>query len=276
MILKVEEKYYSFMNEMIEYLSECKEIQIKQLIEYFITRHNVNNEFIIEIIHYLQSKGSIVITEDNVIFQNNKIKMVTKPEIEQMEKIEEKYPQICVSFPPFDIYGLESKISQHNMNFDTLKNSFHRLFNSATKTIGICSPFLEYNGIDDFLPVLLKKAKEGVKIQILSRQISDKDPNNRYNQILDVKKVFNDHKLPISIRNYHYYLNGKIASSTHAKIVVIDSLYAYVGSGEIRKNSFEKNFEIGIIVDGEEARKIGIIFNDLYSVSEELFNEEVI
>jgi len=50
-------------------------------------------------------------------------------------------------------------------------------------------------------------------------------------------------------------------------MIVCDYEHAYVGSGELRKNSFDKNFEVGIVLKGEKAFQLGIIFDRLFSVS---------
>jgi len=74
----------------------------------------------------------------------------------------------------------------------------------------------------------------------------------------------------IQIRNYHYNSYNYVNSSTHAKFIVCDEKVACVGSGELRKNSFEKNFELGVITNGIKAKQLDIIFNELFSVSKEI------
>ena len=53
-------------------------------------------------------------------------------------------------------------------------------------------------------------------------------------------------------------------------MIVCDYEYAYVGSGELRRNSFDKNFEIGVILEGGKAYQLGKIFDKLFSVSAEI------
>ena len=57
------------------------------------------------------------------------------------------------------------------------------------------------------------------------------------------QNIFEQRNPSISIHNYHFFKERSVVSSIHAKIIVCDYKYAYVGSGERRKNSFDKNFE---------------------------------
>ena len=56
--------------------------------------------------------------------------------------------------------------------------------------------------------------------------------------------------------------------------MIIDKKTVYIGSGEIRKNSFMKNFELGITVKGTLARDVSKIFDYLILVSEEIIENE--
>ena len=118
---------------------------------------------------------------------------------------------------------------------------------------------------------MIKKAKLKVSLQILSRQIKIEEKNSRYTDIKKVYECFLKKGLErfIDIRNYYYQSkDNKLMSSIHAKIIIIDDNLAYVGSGEIRKNSFEKNLEVGVILTGSKVSELTLIFNKLFSKSE--------
>jgi len=268
MKIEIEKKYQTLFDTLTEILLQNPRIRIDQLKKKVLAAHSVNEEVIDEIIYYLLSKDYLAIVEPSKKFERTKIKMIEKPEIKLIGgHVREEYPKILISLPPYNIFGLGTELSQLDFPVNTLKEEFQKLFENANHSIYICSPFLEYDGFDTYLPTLLSKAKDGVDIKIIARQISDTDPDTRYGQIKRIQKIFGEKNAPIYIRNYHFFKERGIVSSTHAKMIVCDYEYAYVGSGELRKNSFDKNFEVGVILKGEKAFQLGKIFDKLFSVS---------
>jgi len=276
MKIEVEKKYHRLLESLTDILIQNSDIKISDLKKEILAVYPVNEEVIHEIIYYLLLKGCLAIVTPNKKFGNSKIKLIEKPEIKLKDgKAKEEYPKIVLSLPPYNIFGIETELRQMDFPINTLKEEFQKLFEKANRNIYICSPFLEYNGFDNYLPTLLTKAKNGVNIKIIARQISNTDPNNRYEQIKKIKKDFEKENAPISIRNYHFFSGRNIVSSTHAKMIICDYEYAYIGSGELRKNSFEKNFEIGIILRGEKAYQLGKIFEKMFSVSSDILMERI-
>lgn len=177
----------------------------------------------------------------------------------------------CVSLPPFNIYGLTDFLERKNIKINLLKDEFSKLFESAKMTIKICSPFLEWNGFVFFKDILLLKARQKVKIKILSRQINKNDNYTRFENVKRIFDFFRSNSLEdqVEIRNYYFQTEDKkLASSIHAKLIIIDNKQAYIGSGEIRENSFKKNLEIGFILAGEKVPELVLIFDNIFSKSE--------
>jgi len=275
MKIEVEKKYQTLFDTLTKTLYQNPNIRIEQLKKKLLSTHSVNEEVIDEIIYYLLSKDYLAIIEPNKKFERNKIKLIEKPEIESIgDREREEYPEILITLPPYNIFGLETELIQLDFPINTLKEEFQKLFEKANHSIYICSPFLEYNGFDTYLPTLLSKAKDGVDVKIIARQISNTDPDSRYEQIKRIQKIFKEKNTSISIRNYHFFNDRVVVSSTHAKMIVCDYEYGYIGSGELRKNSFDKNFEVGVILKGEQAYQLGKIFDKLFSVSTNIPIEE--
>ena len=179
--------------------------------------------------------------------------------------------EICMTFPPFNIYGLTNFLNNQKIKINTLLNEFEKLFSSARKNIKICSPFIEWNGFEYFKDQLLLKATKGIQIEILSREISNRIGNTRNSDMFKIYKSFDNEGLTnnIKIRNYYFLTEeNRLASSIHSKLIVVDGETAYVGSGEIRKNCFEKNLEIGLILRGEKVKELELIFDSIFSRSE--------
>lgn len=275
MKIEIEKEYGALFHTLIKILLQNPGIKIGELKKRILASHSVNEEVIDEIMEYMLSKKCLEIIEPRKKFERAKIRLVEIPEVELIGgSIREEYPKIIVSLPPYNIFGLQTELKRLDFPISTMKEEFQKLFERANHSIYICSPFLEYNGFDIYLPILLSKAKTGVDIKIVSRQIGIADPDSRYKQIKKIHRIFKENKASISIRNYHFFEEKMVSSSIHAKMIISDYEYAYIGSGELRKNSFDKNFEVGVILKGEQAHQLGKIFEKIFSVSTPIFEEE--
>ncbi len=269
-------EYNVIFNNLEQVFLSRQKLSIQELLSY--KEVNVfNSEKVIALIKLLISYDKIhILDSENKKFMDYVIQWNTLKKIADLPQIKELYfdsTEICLSLPPFDKFGLIDFYRDKNINVKTLKSQFYSLFNEAKKTIKICSPFLEWNGFTYFQDVLLSKAQQNVKIEILSREISSSENNRRFEEFRKIYECFKSKNLEnnLFIRNYYYRTeNKKLASSIHAKIIIIDNIKAYVGSGEIRKNSLEKNFELGLIVSGEKVTELKNIFKGIFARAEEV------
>ena len=223
--------------------------------------------------HLIRKNKLVVITEgerfeEHLLRWNSDNILLNFPTISRNEF---ENVEICMTLPPFNIFGLTNFLNNQKIKLNTLLKEFEILFSSARKNIKICSPFIEWNGFKYFQDQLILKAKKGIQIEILSREISHRIGNSRNSDMFKIYKSFESKGLAdrIKIRNYYFLTEeNRLASSIHSKLIVVDGEIAYVGSGEIRKNSFEKNLEIGLILRGEKVKELELIFDSIFSRSE--------
>lgn len=270
MKIKRGSKYEKPLNTLIRILEGEEDIEINKIKDIICDKYNTNEEIIDNLIFYLIDNENIKIIDESKRFNNQKITLVDKPDLKLETIKEEKYPKMVLTLPPFNKYGIESKLGDLISDKNNLKKSFMALFKKASSNIYICSPFLEYTGIEPFINILISKAKQGVNIKVLSRQIKKNNHNTRYKQIEKLKKHFIENDCKINIRNYYYQHENRLASSTHAKMIIVDKYLAYIGSGELRQNSYNKNLEVGLIIRGEKAEKLGELFEYMFEISEEI------
>lgn len=268
--LYLEPEYFRLFESLIDLVSVNHGINISKVVE-ILSIEGFDVDTINESINYFLSRGYFYKLDKNEKFENSSLGFKKKPDIHLVKnKTVLKFPKLVMSLPPYDTFGFKRNLELTNINYSNIKDEFKELFECSEESIYICSPFLEWNGIDTFLPILKSKAKEGIDIKIISRQIDKNDFQNRYEDIKKVNDYFRTNSSRVQIRNYHYHSKNYVISSTHAKFIVCDNNMAYIGSGELRNNSFEKNFELGVIIQGEKAKQLGIVFNKLFSVSEEI------
>ena len=187
-------------------------------------------------------------------------------------KMVEENKKLVLSLPPFEEFGLNAFIKKNNIKFISLKEAILQVIQLANHTINVSSPFLDIERIPEIRDELLSKAYSGVKIKILVRESFREDDPTRMNSIQSfLKRAKKANALEnISISDYHYGKNPYVNSSTHAKFVIADSKYMYLGSGELRKNSIDKNFEAGLLSSGKEVGDLEKIFLELFKKSEDL------
>lgn len=264
--LIIDREYFNLFESLLELISNGQSFTTNEIIQKLL-RKGYEKEPVQESIFYLIAQNFLEIVDTSKRFENIKLKLHKKPELSlAKEKEIEDYPKLVMNLPPYNIFGLKTKLQTFEIPYYDLKQELKHLFKNASENIYICSPFLQLNGFQFFIPILIDKAKRGVDIKIISRQIAKKDKQNRYEETKKIYKKFRKENADISIRNYHYQ-TSELKSSTHAKFIICDNEYAYIGSGELRKPSFEKNFEVGVILVGEKALHLSYMFESLFSVS---------
>ncbi len=132
----------------------------------------------------------------------------------------------------------------------------------------ICSPFAEFGGLVRFVEPLAARLRAGVKLFLLSRQVAPGDVDSRYRQIRKFLETLTSMGAPLArvqVGNYHFSDLHRVESSTHAKFVVIDGRKAYIGSADFRPHSFDRNFEVGVLVDKATASELRRVFLTMFS-----------
>ncbi|WP_440952214.1 phospholipase D-like domain-containing protein [Methanococcoides sp. FTZ1] len=151
------------------------------------------------------------------------------------------------------------------------KDCFRFIFKSATKELRICSPFMQKNVIDAFPEIktlFANSLNRGVHITILSRELFGKR-SNELEWVKEIAKQTGNSDL-LQIFDYHYgdLDTNKVFSSTHAKLLIADHNFAYLGSAELRQNSLSANFEVGCMLKGNKVHEICEIFDYMVSYGE--------
>lgn len=173
---------------------------------------------------------------------------------------------IVVSKPKIHGFSLET-VQGRNGLIETI-DCFKTIINESVHTLRICSPFVERNVVAtknraDFETLIKNALFRGVRIKILTRELK----NGKEEQVQWLQNIASsvEKENLLEIRDYHYeYSNKRIESSTHAKMVIADNELAYVGSGELRKNSLLVNFEVGIQLRGPSVFGLVEVFDAIF------------
>lgn len=178
--------------------------------------------------------------------------------------------RMVVSTPHLIEISVNEMIKRNEMI--NLKECFEYVFQSAEQDIRICSPFMQ----DDILreeafpqiKLLIKSAFErGVLVRIITREIDQKKSGD-IKWIIDLAESVGAQEL-LKITDYHITRDYRVYASTHAKLIVADKHLAYIGSGELRKNSLNVNLEIGCLVEGDIVAGLCEIFDYMFEKGDE-------
>lgn len=196
--------------------------------------------------------------------EENIIKLIEKPDLEERARVKS-----VVSTPHLSEISINN-IKKRNDILD-LKDCFRKVIENSSERIRISSPFIQKNILDENafpeLKLLVEDSfRNDVEIKIITREIRNKR-NDDLNWIIKIAKKL-DRLDRLKIVDYHVKKNNKIYASTHAKILIADRKMAYVGSGELRKNSLNVNLEIGSLIEGDMVVGLCEIFDYMFSKGE--------
>jgi hypothetical protein len=225
-------------------------------------------EYIKDLLFYLLELNTVEISQSKNPFLNSKIilrkKIIINTDIKEEDNI-----KLVLSMPPFNKFGFKDYLDKEEITYNSIKEEFIKLIKNSNHEILICSPFISFENIEEIKRLIIKKAAEGIDIKIITREILSKPKSKRFQSLKEFYKEIERLNLEkfVSIKEYHFSKNNKVLSSTHSKLLIIDNKIAYIGSGEIRLNSFEKNFESGIVIQNNKVKELKKIYDLMFSVS---------
>ncbi|MBW7954521.1 hypothetical protein H3C61_01785, partial [Candidatus Gracilibacteria bacterium] len=158
--------------------------------------------------------------------------------------------------------------SYKDVFLEIFENDFNGEKFEISKNNLVLSPFSSREKLE----YLIQNAKKSIKIY--SHNFGDEDiknilVNQRQNNILiqmifpDLKKVSSNKEIINDLKSNKIYIKIIDKPEIHAKTILIDDEYLYIGSINFSNYSIDKNREIGILIKNQEIIKNFLdIFND--------------
>jgi hypothetical protein len=133
---------------------------------------------------------------------------------------------------------------------------------TAKERFVVMTPFLDEIG-GELLIALFKQVSSSARKQLILRTMAD--------GALPVGYVTAKAELlQIGVEVFNFRLEalaGKGSETFHAKVALADSQSAYVGSSNMNKWSFQYSLELGLLVSGQAASRIGQVIDAVTRVS---------
>ncbi len=172
-------------------------------------------------------------------------------ENEQLTTNDESF-QIVMTLPSYICRTFLHDHPSVGLTSETLQ----KMFSEAKTEICIISPY-----IDASISFLMQGVDETISVRVLttpSTGVSKKEAPNATLERLSKVKNFSTRYIRESFDRIQIY-------QIHAKLVLIDKKYAYIGSANLKETSIFHNFELGYIIN--EPR----VILELYEIFEDIY-----
>jgi len=133
-----------------------------------------------------------------------------------------------------------------------------KLVRDSRRSLKIVNPFFSDETSKILETILPGKTEDGVKVEVFTREVMNKDGNFKYLSRL-VKSIIED-GMP---KNFRIFEFSEEVGFLHAKVLVRDGCYAYIGSANLTSASFKKSLEIGVLIHGEIVKKLEQFIDNL-------------
>ncbi len=147
---------------------------------------------------------------------------------------------------------------------EVTSEAFGDIATSACNRLVVMTPFLDHHGAS-WLSGLLKKTRPEVRNIVILRYLRDPSHPNHPDGFAALGPTLA--KLKVDVLDYAVpRLAGTGTETFHAKVVLADDDYAYVGSANINRASLEHSMELGMLVRGEAARTVAKVVEAIMRV----------
>ena len=153
------------------------------------------------------------------------------PERSIKKQLLSSMPEGMVATAPIHVEGILSTLEV-----------FKAIIAYAEHQVCIISPYIDAFGVDHLAGVLAEAGVRGVAFRLLSRE-TDKDSALRLGGIRRLAGLVGKGRL--LVKDYYFSEAGRQQTAVHAKLLISDAEFGYVGSAEVRRNALESNFELG-------------------------------
>jgi len=162
---------------------------------------------------------------------------------------------------------LEQALNEFGFTTGLVENTseaFADLAASATRSLTVMTPFLDAHG-GRWLANVVKKTRPGVRTTVILRHLRDR---SHHAFPIGVDSLIDEISgLNVEVLDYMLYKGGGAYETFHAKVILSDDTYAYVGSANMNRASLEYSMELGVLLKGDAARRIAQILDAIRAVA---------
>lgn len=147
---------------------------------------------------------------------------------------------------------------------EVTSEAFGDLAVSATRSFTVMTPFLDAHG-GRWLAGLLRRTRSEVRKTVILRYAADPAHGSHPTGLRALRESLAD--VPFEVLDYLIVKPAGGYETFHAKVILSDDAYAYVGSANMNRASLEYSMELGVLLRGEAARRVGQVIEAIKRVA---------
>ena len=141
--------------------------------------------------------------------------------------------------------------------FRDLDHFVRTLCGSAHQQLFLVAPYLSPAGLESLRKPIAASASRGAWIRLLT---GDLDKTSGWNRRALTALVGGDEGYVIRKRLRVLRGTDLLPDLIHAKIALSDSAVGYLGSANFSQSAMERNFELGVALDGTQVKSLATLF----------------
>ncbi len=249
----------------------------------------IPRQLITPAIHILMNEGVIVVQKSNYSIEGYLFKLdrellsvfldaQTKAcsvinEMERKGSARRQDIEFVATLPPTLLVNREIDIG-------SIDSALRRMLVSASKRIAIANPFFDAFGMEAISQTLVARASAGVDVNLLTRGVLEKEEGAIVRPLIaELVDRFQEGKIQHKLSLRDFYKRdadtGRIVYALHSKIVIIDEKECYLGSANVTQHGLKHNFELGVVLRGNEIRPVLDLFEYVWNESNEVLPEHL-
>lgn len=138
-----------------------------------------------------------------------------------------------------------------------------KILASACHDLVILSPYWRVDGVRSLLSTAGRAGYEGVNVRVFTRTASQMKADDREAFIFFIGKMRESGAL---VKAFTLKPIDGMAPFLHAKLIIADSIKAYVGSANFTSSGLDHGIEAGVMVEGDVAHAFALWVNAIESV----------
>ena len=146
-------------------------------------------------------------------------------------------------------------------NLKSLHAELCKLVINAVSEISIINPYFDADGRRRIIPYLKAAVDRGVRIQVISRGTRSLSEGNQAASFLG--PLTRERGDAVELKSFQVAHRRLV----HAKLLLSDDAFAYVGSANLTGRSLASNLEIGVILRGPSVSIFRKLFDNLWRLS---------
>ena len=145
------------------------------------------------------------------------------------------------------------------------------LISESKQSISIVNPFFDFGGVDSIVTYLDSALSRGVEIKMIISKaptnINLKDMDDPFSYMVASLKSKKSRNLEIKSFSG---TQETLTYSTHAKFMIFDNKYSYLGSANLTRRSLSANVELGIIASDSKVEVLVEIFEKIWNLGKDI------